>query len=136
MEGITIGEIFTNISLVAGVITGVGVILKFVTKLASKTLKNALNEALKPIIEKQTALESGVTGIQLQLKENNLATARVDLFQAITHTPTEHKAILELAEHYFIDLSGNSYMYNEFESWANSQKVDIGYILEKVEEKH
>ena len=131
----TLGEIGGSVALIAGIIGGVGVIIKLVGSMASKALQNALQEALKPIIAKQTSLETGVHNIHAQLKENSLATARVDLFQAISHTPKEHKAILELASHYFLDLHGNSYMYGEFERWAEAEKVDIRFITSQIDQE-
>ena len=135
MDGLTLGEIGGSVALIAGIIGGVGVIIKLVGSMASKALQNALQEALKPIIAKQTSLETGVHNIHAQLKENSLATARVDLFQAISHTPKEHKAILELASHYFLDLHGNSYMYGEFERWAEAEKVDIRFITSQIDQE-
>ena len=131
----TLRDVAGAVVLIAGIISGVGVITNLIGPMASKALQNALQEALKPIIAKQTSLESGVHDIHAQLKENNLATARVDLFQAISHTPTEHKAILELASHYFLDLHGNSYMYGEFERWAETEKVDISFITSQIDQE-
>ena len=135
MDGLTLGEIGGAVALIAGIISGVGVIIKLVGPMASKAFQKALQEALKPVIAKQTSLESGVHDIHAQLKENSLATARVDLFQAISHTPKEHKAILELASHYFLDLHGNSYMYGEFERWAETEKVDISFITSQIDQE-
>jgi len=67
-----------------------------------------------------------------ELSQNNLQTARVDLYQAITHTPHEHKAILDLAWHYFVELGGDSWMSGEFAKWAEREKVDISHITEQT----
>lgn len=70
--------------------------------------------------------------IRNELAQNNVQTARVDLYQAINHTPHEHKAILDLAWHYFIELSGDSWMSGEFTKWAGREQVDISHISAQV----
>ena len=54
MDGLTLGEIGGAVALIAGIIGGVGVIIKLISSVASKAFQNALHEALKPIIAKQT----------------------------------------------------------------------------------
>lgn len=66
--------------------------------------------------------------VRNELAQNNLQTARIDLFQSIKHTPNEHRAICDLAWHYFIELGGDSWMSGEFAKWAIQEEVDISYI--------
>lgn len=77
-------------------------------------------------------LQKRVSKLQEGLDANNLETARVDLFQALNHTPHEHKAIMELAWQYFVDLGGDSYMSGEFRKWAETEKVDIEAIVARA----
>ncbi len=116
----------------AGAITTFGVIYAFVTKVGNRVLSTALDKYLKPITDHQTELSKEVRALRVELQQNNLQTARVDLNQAMEHAPHEHKAILDLAWHYFIELGGDTYMTGLFKAWAKREGVDISHILQHV----
>lgn len=132
MDGVTIGQIAGWLALIAGIFTSFGVIYKVMSTFASKALDKALERALQPMIEKQSNLEDEVAKFREELRQNNLETARVDLMQAIEHTPGEHKAILELGWHYFVELEGDAWMSGVFREWATRENVDISYIAARA----
>lgn len=98
----------------------------------SREHSQAQIEEAKKLQELTKELKGQVDHLQQDLYENNLETARVDLFQALNHTPHEHKAIMELAWRYFVDLGGDSYMSGEFKKWAKAEKVDIEAIVARA----
>ena len=61
--------------------------------------------------------------------EGDLNDSRIQLMMLIWHNPEDHRAILKEAEHYFIDLHGDSWIASKFKAWAESQGVDIEYII-------
>lgn len=70
--------------------------------------------------------------------EGDLNDSRIQLMMLMWHNPADHRAILKEAEHYFLDLGGNSWIAHKFEDWAESEGVKIDYIIEehnKREEK-
>lgn len=89
-------------------------------------------EQSKAQLKELSELKEQVKSLQEDLAENNLETSRVDLYQAMEHTPHEHKAIFDLAWRYFVDLGGDSYMSGEFKKWAEQENVDISAIIERA----
>lgn len=65
--------------------------------------------------------------------EGDLNDSRIQLLMLINHYPTCHSEILKEAEHYFIELKGDSWMSNIFIRWAEKENVNIDYI-KKVHE--
>lgn len=132
MNGITLGEIAKWLALMAGIITSVTVIYKVLFKIVSKAFTGALDKSLEPIHNQQAELSKELRAVRNELSQNNLQTARVDLTQALEHAPHEHKAILDLAWHYFVELGGDTYMTGLFKEWATKENVDISHILQHV----
>lgn len=139
MENITVGEILGWLGLVAGAVTSAGVIVKAV-KVARDKRRDQIIKEVAAVIEKELAKvqarmdasDAKIDDVRKSLDQNNLETARVDLGQAIEHAPHEHKAILDLAWHYFIELGGNSWMWGKFKKWADDEDVDISHITERM----
>ena len=61
----------------------------------------------------------------LERKEdaNNLQTARIDLRQALQHSPDNIPAVLELARIYFLNLHGNADLGRKFLAWVKNHHV-------------
>lgn len=57
----------------------------------------------------------GIGGTLLKLEKDGL---RTQLLLMILMKPDEKKEILTLAQHYFVDLHGNWYMTDVFDSWC------------------
>lgn len=77
----------------------------------------------------------------LEQKEdaNNLQTARIDLRQALQHSPDNIPAVLELARIYFLNLGGNADLGRKFlawvkkynvQEWADTHDEDIANLIE------
>lgn len=132
MDTLTLGEIAKWLALIAGIITSVTAIYKVWHRIVSSALTNALDKSLEPIRAQQAELSKELKAVRNELSQNNLQTARVDLTQALEHAPHEHKAILDLAWHYFIELGGDTYETGLFKEWAKQEKVDISHIMDQA----
>lgn len=85
----------------------------------------AINERLDVLEQKEDA--------------NNLQTARIDLRQALQHSPDNIPAVLELARIYFLNLHGNADLGRKFlawvkkynvQGWAETHDEDIANLIE------
>ncbi len=132
MSSLTLDQILEIGTWVLGAAATVSGLYALMLRLGNKVLGAALEKHLRPITEHQAALGKDVRALRNELTQNNLQTARVDLNQAIEHTPHEHKAILDLAWHYFVELGGDTYMTGVFKDWAEKEQVDIEYILQHI----
>ena len=61
-------------------------------------------------------------GIGKTLRKLEKDGLRTQLLLLILMKPEEKKEILTLAEHYFVDLKGNWYMTDVFNSWLEQEK--------------
>jgi len=134
MEELTLGQIVQALTFIAGGIGALTAILKVSAKAWRKFFTSEFKKALEPLSEAQAGLKTDLADLRSDLARNSLQTARIDLLQAIVHTPTEHEAIFELAENYFLKLGGNTNMLGKFKNWAEQEEVDIEYILKKISE--
>lgn len=132
MDQVTLGQILEIGAWILGAAATISGLYALFSRLSNKILGAALEKQLKPILERQEALSKEVRALRNELAQNNLQTARVDLSQAIEHAPHEHKAILDLAWHYFVELGGDTWMTGRFKEWAKQENVDISHILQYV----
>lgn len=58
----------------------------------------------------------------------DLNDSRIQLLILINHYPKCHTEILKEAEHYFVDLCGDSWVASIVMNWAVQEGVDIEYI--------
>lgn len=67
--------------------------------------------------------------------QTNLRVTRMELLSLMDKQPNNIDAILQVAEYYFIELSGNAYAHSLFEKWALEHNVAIGWLpkLRKVQ---
>lgn len=110
MSSVTLGQILEIGAWILGATATLSGLYALLSRLGNKVIGSALEKHLKPITENQEALGKDARALRNELAQNNLQTARVDLNQTIEHAPREHKAILDLAWHYFVELGGNGYM--------------------------
>lgn len=77
--------------------------------------------------------------LERQMRDNNLQTCRIDLRQALQHSPDNIPAILELARIYFINYRGNADLGRKFlawfkkyevQRWADAHDEDVSNLLE------
>lgn len=132
---LTVEQIGNTLVLIAGIITSVTLIARSAGKGTQKMLEKALNDEIAPLVASQEQTEKKLDALKVQVDANTLMTSRVDLSNAIKESPKEHQAILHLAECYFLGLRGNSYLFYKFKQWAEQEQVDIGYIIENIDEK-
>lgn len=53
---------------------------------------------------------------------------RMELMTLLRNDPDNKDAILQVAEHYFIELDGNAYVHAMFEKWAKTHDVPVGWL--------
>lgn len=94
----------------------------------TKQSNDNVGEKVKELSVKVDNQNNELGKVRNELAQNNLQTARVDLFQSIQHTPHEHRAICDLGWNYFVELGGDSWMSGKFTEWAIQEGVDISYI--------
>lgn len=77
--------------------------------------------------------------LEQQMVSNNLQTARIDLRQALQHSPDNIPAVLELARIYFLNFHGNADLGRKFlawvkkwdvQQWADEHGEDIANLIE------
>ena len=66
-----------------------------------------------------------------EARQFNLRITRMELFELIKLDPENKKAILEIAYQYFIELDGDLYMHDMFETWANEYNVSTIGLIKK-----
>lgn len=60
----------------------------------------------------------------------DLNISKITLSVLMWHSPEDHRAIISEGEHYFLELKGDSWMYNKFKKWSIDEGVNVDYILE------
>lgn len=77
--------------------------------------------------------------LERQMVANNLQTARIDLRQALQHSPDNIPAVLELARVYFLNYHGNADLGRKFlawfkkyhvQEWADTHGEDVSNLIE------
>jgi len=84
---------------------------------------NDLKARLARIESRQEQTERKVDKMDAALGANNLQTARIDLRQALQHSPDNIPAVLELARVYFLNYHGNADLGRKFLAWFKKYKV-------------
>lgn len=98
-----------RLQLIAGAITAIGVILGAIVSISSYITA--------PMIA--------------QLNNIEQSTTRNELLVLINNYPDDRRSIESVAEHYFIDLHGDSYVFSLYSDWAKEHDVNIDSI-EKI----
>lgn len=65
--------------------------------------------------------------IEGKCDRNELATNRLQLFFLIETQPKNKDAILQTAQRYFVELSGNGEAWSVFYDWAEKNKINVGW---------
>lgn len=74
-------------------------------------------------LEVSADINKRIGSLERQMIANNLQTARIDLRQAMQHSPDNIPAVLELARVYFLHYRGNADLGRKFLSWFKKYKV-------------
>lgn len=91
LSSINLGDIAMALAFVAGAIGSISVIYKTIAKVAGKALSDLLEKHLKAITDNQEVLVKYVRALRVELSQNNLQTARLDLTQALKHAQKSTK---------------------------------------------
>jgi len=100
---------------------------------------NDVKARLARMESRQEQMERKVDKMDAALDANNLQTARIDLRQALQHSPDNIPAVLELARVYFLNYHGNADLGRKFlawfkkhkvQEWANAHDEDVANLIE------
>ena len=117
MENITIGQIAVAIALLAGLVTGGGVIGKTI----AKALKKAIHTELGTLEEKVDHLGERVAEVDMQATKNFLVSFLSDVEREIP-TEIELERFWEEYQHYQ-KIGGNSYITRKVEQLEHDGKL-------------
>lgn len=74
------------------------------------------------------ALRQDIAAIKHSQSDMQIRQTRIELIGLIRLDPDNVDAILQVAEHYFIELDGNAYAHALFEKWAKAHDVPVGWL--------
>lgn len=74
------------------------------------------------------ALRNDIAAIKRTQNDIQIRQTRIELIGLIRMDPDNVDAILQVAEHYFIELDGNAYAHALFEKWAKAHDVPVGWL--------
>lgn len=74
------------------------------------------------------ALRNDIAAIKRSQNDIQIRQTRMELIGLIRMDPDNVDAILQVAEHYFIELDGNAYAHALFEKWAKVHEVPVGWL--------
>lgn len=121
MEELTVGEVGATIALVAGIITGLGVISKLVGKGASKWLQ----KSLEPISEKLDSIDSRFDAFDMDRCKDYLVQFIGRIDRGYEPSETELERFYENYDRY-TGLHGNSYVKTEVQRLSKAGKLKRG----------
>ena len=118
MEGITIGQIAVAVALLAGLVSGAGILGKAV----NKGLKKSIRSELEPLEKKVDDLSSRIGEVDLQGTKNFLVSFLSDLETGQDPTEIELARFWEEWQHYE-KIGGNSYIKRKVEQLEHDGKL-------------
>lgn len=118
MEGITIGQIAVAVALLAGLISGGGIIAKAI----SKGLKKGIRAELEPLEKKVDKLSSRIEAVDMQATKNYLVSFLSDLETGAEQSEIETARFWEQWQHYE-GIGGNSYIKRKVEQLEHDGKL-------------
>lgn len=93
------------------------------------------------MISRHDTRKSDIAGIKRDLsmirksqQDMAIRVTRMELLSLLRQDPDNVDSILQVAEHYFIELDGNAYAHSIFEKWAKAHDVPVGW-LPKLKER-
>ena len=103
---------------IAAVISALGVIWGCLTGMVN-AISNNLNERI----------DSKVNTISTKIENIELDTQRLQLLHLMDSDNASVKSVLDVADKYFCELKGDSYVLYEFQEWAKAHEVDANFVL-------
>ena len=85
--------------------------------------------------KKQTLdqIKNQLKNIDNKCDRNELATTRLQLIFLIDSQPQNKDTILQTAQRYFVEMDGNGEAWAVFYSWAEKNKLDVGWYKALLE---
>ena len=81
----------------------------------------------------QNAVSAQINDLATEIRESDedqtTALARLELLGLMEHDPDNTVAIEKLARHYFVDLSGNSWMSERYSKYAREHNLDASFVI-------
>lgn len=74
------------------------------------------------------SLHRDIAAIRKSQDDMAIRVTRMELLSLLRTDPDNVDAILQVAEHYFIELDGNAYAHALFEKWAKAHDVPVGWL--------
>lgn len=118
MEGITLGDIDSFVTLLVGLIGGIG----FLYKKLKKWLEVLFEKQMAEIREELKELSKRIDKSDMENCKNFLVQCLADLDRGQDMTETEMQRFYEEYQHY-IDNDGNSYVKREVEKMQKAGKL-------------
>lgn len=118
MDGITIGQIAVAVALLAGLISGGGIIGKAI----SKGLKKTIRAELEPLETKVDKLGKQIASVDMQATKNFLVGRLSDIEAGQVLSETALQRFWEELEHYR-QLGGNSYIQRKVEQLEHDGRL-------------
>lgn len=121
--------ITTILGCAGGILTGILAYIKFFAerkdRRQTEIFEAILMKHLDPVKIDLKEARGEIQSLKNENHEIRLDTTRTQLLMLMQHQPSNHDTILKVAERYFCHLGGDWYMSVEFQSWADSQKINI-----------
>lgn len=118
MDGITIGQIAVAVALLAGLISGGGIIGKAI----GKGLKKTIQAEIEPLGAKVDNLSKRVEAVDMQATKNFLVSFLSDIESGQTPTEIALQRFWEELEHYRKS-GGNSYIQRKVEQLEHDGRL-------------
>ena len=133
----------TDMTLTAVAFVTVGILfISWLIEKSEKRSEERLKEHEKEVGKKLNEYDETLKTIVSFCKENQLASLRIEMGNAIVRNPENHDTILKYAERYFIELGGDWVQTDVFFAWAESER-EAGRpvhmppaLMNNIQEKH
>lgn len=120
VKKITFKKVAEWVQTTAGVVTAIGVIFTAVVGVGTWAISQILSDT-----------NSRLDSMGGQLDQLQVEATRTQLITLMSNYPDNKSEILKVADKYFNEYSGDWYVTELFEQWANQHSVDAKTLLKK-----
>lgn len=123
-----------ELSDITGIIAAIGVIAGgngFVQWYVNRKDKNR-QQKLDDIYEELKKINQKHTDDRHDLMKEII---KLQLYTMLTTEPDNVKDIISLAQTYFVELGGNSWMYSRYKKWAKEHDIDTTWLDTHIDNK-
>lgn len=78
-------------------------------------------------------IKNQLSKIDQKCDRNELATTRLQLIFLVDSQPQNKDSILQTAQRYFVEMNGNGEAWTIFYTWAEQNKLDVGWYKALLE---